>query len=381
MSPNIPAQTSANASPLSSGAFAKTADWIELHQQGSGEILWTLGGKSDPWDHVHAAMGLTVAGRLNAARAAFRFMARTQADNGAWAAERVGGAVMRATHETNHAAYIATGLCHFDQATSETEFLAEMWSTVERAIDWVVGLQLESGAIAWAEKKGKAWKAPLITGSSSVHGSLLAALKIADRLEKDKPAWRAALPKLTAVLQHPGRVFLDTDLPEGPGRHAMDFYYPVLGGAIRGTAGRKHLLESADAAAFVDEGQGCRCVREQPWHTVAESCEYVLALDAVGLHNRASEVFQWLDAQRDEDGAYWTGTTHPEGVRFPEGEKTTWTAATVLLAHDALTHHTNASDFFRTLQPQSDESANRHRRPHAPRRRPRYDDATPPPAE
>jgi len=341
--------TSRQPSPLSPKAFEATASWLAAHQKDSGEILWTLGGKSDPWDHVHAAMGLAAAGRIDAARAAYRFMARTQDENGAWAAERVGGAVTRATHETNHAAYLATGLCHFDQATRDRDFLREMWPTLERAIDWVVKLQLESGAIAWAEKKGKVWRAPLITGSSSVHGSLIAALRVAENLDYDRPLWRAALARLTAVLRRPGKVFIDTDLPEKPGRHAMDFYYPVLGGAIRGHAGRELLTSSPDAAAFIDEDLGCRCVRDQPWYTVAESSELVLAFHAVGLSQRASEIFHWLQGQRDEDGAYWTGTTHPEKIRFPEGEKTTWTAATVLLAHDALMSETTASDFFRTL--------------------------------
>jgi len=317
---------------------------------------------------------------MDAARAAYRFMARTQDDNGAWAAERVGGAVTRITQETNHAAYIATGLCHFYQATRDRDFLREMWPTLERAIDWVVSLQLESGAIAWAAKKGKVWRAPLVTGSSSIHGSLIAAIRIAERLDHDRPVWRKALSRLTAVLREPGRVFIDTDLPEKPGRHAMDFYYPVLGGAIRGNAARQLLTRSAEAEAFIDEQCGCRCVRDQPWHTVAESSELVLALHAVGLVDRASEIFHWLQSQRAVDGAYWTGTTHPEGIRFPEGEKTTWTAATVLLAHDALMCETAASDFFCNMDADlvtSSRGRGAQRRKPAPR----YDELTTTPAE
>ena len=355
-----------NAALLSAKALEQTADWLMAHQKDSGEILWTLGGKSDPWDHVHAAMGLSAVGRADAAKAAYRFMARTQDDNGAWAAERVAGVPTRITHETNHAAYIATGLSHFLCATGDQDFVHELWPTVERAIDWVVSLQLPSGAICWAEKKGQVWHAPLVTGSSSIHGSLVAAVRMAGELGIDKPSWRTALAKLTAVLRTPRRVFIDTDLPEKPGRHAMDFYYPVLGGAIRGLDGRRLLTESDEAQAFIDQGLGCRCVRDQPWHTVAESCELVLALDAVGLSDRARDVFNWVQSQRDSDGAYWTGTTHPEGVRFPEGEKTTWTAATVLLAHDALTCETSASDFFRRLQPVEPETA--HRPDPTPRR-------------
>ena len=41
---------------------------------------------------------------------------------------------------------------------------------------------------------------------------------------------------------------------------------------------------------------------------------------------------------RDRDGAYWTGFVHTEGVRWPV-ERSTWTAAAMLLALDAVTDH------------------------------------------
>jgi hypothetical protein len=53
--------------------------------------------------------------------------------------------------------------------------------------------------------------------------------------------------------------------------------------------------------------------------------------------------------QRLENGSYWTGTTHPDRIRWPETEQTTWTAATVLLAHDALAGVTMTRTFFRDL--------------------------------
>src|SRR5690606_33348763 len=98
---------------------------------------------------------------------------------------------------------------------------------------------------------------------------------------------------------------------EPQGRHSMDWYYPVLGGALRGRAGREHLLNAEQNAAFIEEGVGCRCVKDRPWYTVAESCELALALDAVGLTVRARQIVSWMSALRTEEGGYWTGTTHP----------------------------------------------------------------------
>jgi hypothetical protein len=342
----------------------QTADWLAAHQQSSGEILWSHDGKSDPWDHVHAAMGLAALGRTAEAKAAYRYLATIQESSGAFAAERVGGHVTRISQETNHAAYIATGLWHLFCAEPDVDFLAELWPNVERAIDWVVSLQLPNGAIAWAQKNGKVWRSPLVTGSSSIHGSLVCALRIAERLDENRPLWRTALRRLARVLQKDMAVFENTDLPEPPGRYSMDWYYPVLGGALRAHAGRARLCDPELSKAFVEDGVGCRCVRDQPWYTVAETCEFVLALDAIGMTDQAKRVLGWTRAQRTEQGAYWTGATHPEKIIFPEGEQTTWTASAVILAHDTVCGDSPTSSFFRDLdgaefEPHARERAHR----------------------
>lgn len=338
-----------DAELLSADEVAATAAWLAAQQKPSGEIPWTLGGKMDPWDHVHAAMGLTAFGYMEAARRAYAFMVETQEEDGGWAAERRGGKVTRITQESNHVAYIATGVWHAHCHTPDVGFLRAMWPTVERAIELVLSMQLPSGAIAWAHKNGEVWRAPLVTGCSSIHGSLVCAVRIAERLGLERPHWRKARERLARVLRYQPSVFTDTDLPEKPGRHSMDWYYPVLGGAVRGEAARKRLLDASLAGAFIEEGVGCRCVRDAPWYTVAETCELVLALDALGQRDRAKRMFGWTRAQRTANGAYWTGATHPDKVIFPEGEQTTWTAAAVIIAQDALFASSRTSSFFRDL--------------------------------
>lgn len=336
--------------PLTRGEIEQTAAWIAAQQLPSGEIPWCTGGKTDPWDLVHAAMGLTVTGRRDAAAAAFRFLARTQNEDGSWPAEWCYESVSNATRETNHAAYVATGLWHLHCARPDVDLLAELWPTIESALDFVVGMQLPCGGIAWAlDPAGNAWRAPLLTGTSSIHGSLVCGVRIAERLGHDRPAWRAARARVARLLRHDLARFTRDDMPEPQGRHSMDWYYPVLGGALRGRAGRERLLHAERTATFLEDGVGCRCVEDRPWYTVAESCELVLALDAVGLTGRARQIVTWMREQRTEQGGYWTGTTHPDRIRWPEGEQTTWTAATVLLAHEALAGDGATRTFFRDL--------------------------------
>jgi hypothetical protein len=79
---------------------------------------------------------------------------------------------------------------------------------------------------------------------------------------------------------------------------------------------------------------------------MAETSELVLALDAVGEHERAKAVFSWILDKKYDDGSYWMGVTFPDAVIWPE-ERTAWTAAAVLLAYDALYGLTPGNRLFR----------------------------------
>lgn len=333
------------------GSFLqRTASWLASQQVSDGQIPWFAGGKMDPWDHVHAAMGLACAGRFEAARLGLRYLARTQRADGTWPAAQNGDTPIHTHGESNHAAYFATGLWYVHCADPDVDFLAEMWRTLERAVEFVLRLQQASGTVAWASTpQGEIWNAPLLTGSASIHGSLICALRVARRLGRERPHWRMAARRLGESLRHRMPLFEQTELPEPAGRHAMDWYYPVLGGALRGKLGRQRLAGTGYTEVFLTDGVGCRCVRDRPWYTVAESCELVIALDACGLRDRARAIFEWMHVLRDPDGAYYTGVTHPGREIYPEGERTTWTAATVLLAADCLYRDSATSDFFHAL--------------------------------
>jgi hypothetical protein len=90
---------------------------------------------------------------------------------------------------------------------------------------------------------------------------------------------------------------------------------------------------------------------QEPWVTVAESCELVLALMAAGDDKRAAQVFSWLLQWRADDGAWWTGYQFADEVLWPD-EKPTWTAGAVLLAADALTGYSKASRLFLEALPE-----------------------------
>jgi hypothetical protein len=88
-----------------------------------------------------------------------------------------------------------------------------------------------------------------------------------------------------------------------------------------------------------------------------------MALLAAGDTAKAREVYSWVAQWRHEDGSYWTGYQFAEQVLWPD-ERPTWTAAAVMLAADALTQHTAASQLFtsvKLLDADSVDSLNRAR--------------------
>lgn len=304
-------------------------------------------------------MALDVAGRVDGARAAYDWLAGTQGADGSWPMETVTdpvtgeSRVTQATVDSNQVSYVAVGLWHHYLLTDDASYLARMWPVVRDAIDLVVSAQLPSGAISWARSPAGAWAGEaLLTGSSCIVLSLTAALRIAHALGYERTAWEVARERVVRAIQAahadggPARgagAFLDKS------RFSMDWYYPVLGGAVTGPAAEA--LIEARWEEFIVPGYGIRCVNDHPWATPAESCELVLTLDLLGRGDAARRILADVERHRDSDGGYWTGYVWPDEAIWPE-EKTTWTAAAVLLAHDALEGYSPAGDLFRHLSPQ-----------------------------
>ena len=324
-------------------ALRETAEYIASVQTRAGAIPWERAGKVDPWNHVEAAMGLSVMGFTAEARRALEFLIALQRPDGGWFAEYDAGGNPTARHtDTNFVAYAATGAWHCTLATGDLDFLAYLWPSLKRAIALVAALQEPTGHIPWAVSDGgKAYPDALVTGSASTFLSLHCAIKIANALGVHAPGWKRVRNALGSALAS-GDGF-DRTWPSKR-RYAMDWYYPVLCGVIPPPAAKSHL--AARWNEFADLRLGCRCVSDRDWRTAAETSELVMAYVRALDTNRAHELFATLSQFREADGSYWTGLAYPEGSRWPD-ERTTWTAGAVLLAADSLYGLTPAAQLFR----------------------------------
>ncbi len=320
--------------------ITKAAAFILSVQKENGEIPWFVNGKTDHWDHVENAMGLTVAGHLEPAKNAYLWSRRTQLPDGSWWAEYERGRPVQGTYQdTNMTAYIAVGIYHYYLATGDIGFVNELWPTVRRALDFVVGMQLAQGQISWARSNGRISPEALLTASSSIHFSLWCGLHLASLMGVQKTEWYTAKLKLRQAIRYQPYLF-----DQSKSRFSMDWYYPVLCGVVRREEAERRFRESWDL--FTMPGWGVRCVSDQPWLTMAETAEFTMALAAIGDYTTAGQVFSWIQDKCDpNDGSFLTGITYPDRVVYPE-ENTTWTAAAVLLAADMLYDLTPAGRLF-----------------------------------
>jgi hypothetical protein len=324
---------------LSAEQLTATVDAIADWQLPNGMIPWFPGGHADPWNHVEAAMALTVTGRWADAERAYQWLVDRQLESGAWHNYYLADGIEDSKLDANCVAYVAAGAWHHVLATDDRGFAEALFPVVERAVEFVLDLQTRRGEIIWARRSdGTPWSYALLTGSASICHSLACACLLADYLGRERPHWGEGRRRLVDVVANHPEAFEPKD------RWAMDWYYPVLAGAVTGDDGYKRLLGRWED--FVLPGRGVRCVSDRPWVTAAETCECTMALLAVGNRQGAAELFSWAQALRDDDGAYFTGIVCPEEVHFPDAERSTYTSAAVILAADALCDSSPTSRLF-----------------------------------
>jgi hypothetical protein len=323
---------------LSADDVRSTAASIVAMQEPSGAIPWTVGEHVDVWNHLESAMALLVGGEVEAAEKAIDWVPTMQRSDGSWPMKIVNGIVEDDRGEVNMSAYLAVALWHHWLVKRDRAYVQGHWESVRRGLDWVLTLQLPFGGIQWTPEDDFC----LLAGNSSIYQSLRAGIALADLLHDPQPEWELAAGRLGHAIRRHRELFADKST------FSMDWYYPALGGADRGSSALDRLAVRWDD--FVVPDYGVRCVDTNPWVTGAETCELAMALDALGDHERALHLFTNMQVLRHENGSYWTGIVYDDPEKGAEhgpvmwpSEQTTYTAAAVILAADALGERYGAS--------------------------------------
>ena len=327
------------------------ARMLEL-QDKSGAIPWFGGSAWDAWNHGECVMALGVMGEHEAATKGLDCLVARQNSDGSWLSEygsvlpmadetHVARAGAPAFHDSNMSAYCAVVLWHRWKLTGDSDAVRHYWPMIRRAMDFVLSLQQGTGDITWSSEAPDIGKEDALrAGNCSIYKSLACAIRLAIFVEDEKEAKRYAAARANlenALLTMPERFDRAGDNRAG---FAMDWYYPVLSGLISGDEAATHLRGRWDE--FVEAGAGCRCVAHEPWVTIAESAELVMACLRAGMRQEAAEILKWQSQWRAPDGAHWMGWQFVERVVWPE-ERPSWTQAALILATDAFHSITPAS--------------------------------------
>ena len=139
--------------------------------------------------------------------------------------------------DTNVCAYLATGAWHRYVSTGDLDGLGAAVAdcrgrgrlrpalAAARRIHPLVARLLPGSSRSYA----------LLTGSSSIYHSLRCAIACAERLGHERPDWELAAGRLAHALAHQPDAFAPKV------EFAMDWYYPVLAGALSGEAARRRI--------------------------------------------------------------------------------------------------------------------------------------------
>ena len=236
--------------------------------------------------------------------------------------------MLDASVDTNQCAYVAVGVWQWWLETGDRALVDEIWPVVAprarpRRPPAAARPARSPGP---ATPRGGVSPDALLTGSSSTYQALRCGVALAELVGEPAPDWEVAAGLLQhAVAAPPG------GCSSTRSRFSMDWYYPVLGGAVRGaSATARHLRPRW--AEFVVPGRGVRCVADRPWVTGAETAELVARPGRRSAQDdRARRLLADVQHLRHDDGAYWTGLVYDEDVRWPV-ERSAWTAAAVVLA-------------------------------------------------
>ena len=310
---------------------------LRRFQLPNGLVLQTPNGIGDPWNHVEVLMAFTVAGDFEAAQSGYRWLRDHQLGDGSWFHYYRTDCVHSSRIDFNVIGYLATGLFQYWRITADRAFIDEMWPTLERALRCIEAYVDDAGYVPWSiDSRGRTESFSLLTGSSSLLHSLLCANKLAEELGQKA----AIAPVKLSGLRH--RVKEHQNRFANKREFAMDWYYPSLCGAVSLTREYRQKFEDL----FLVQDFGVRCVSNSEWVTTAETAEYALTLAGVGELASARELLSGLEKFRAPEGLFYTGIGHESGRTFPLHEVSSYSAAAVVLAMDAIEKISPAHDIL-----------------------------------
>ncbi len=243
-------------------------------------------------------MALDVGGRFAEAERALRLAdARCSTPSGSWHAYYVGDEVKEHTLDTNVTCYVANGVWHHYLCTGDTGFL-ERALPGRRARD---RLRARQPAPDRRDRVGRRSRSASTARARCSPDRRASTRRCAAR--SPPPNGSGANAPTGSCRSARSRSRSRTAPSASSTRTAGRWTGTTRSSSACCAATRPKRGVASKWDTFVAPGRGVRCVSDQPWITAAETCELVMALDAIGLHDRARTLFEWVQFLRHDDGS------------------------------------------------------------------------------
>tara|TARA_B100000029_G_scaffold473850_1_gene515631 strand:- start:15852 stop:16862 length:1011 start_codon:yes stop_codon:yes gene_type:complete len=321
------------------------ARYIIKTQNKDGSIPSSDDNSHDNWDHLESAIALGVAGYRTEFEKAIEWCINNQNNDGSWYESYVSDQPIKFNKQSNHAAYFSTAIAFHYLLYKDLDYVHSTWPTIKQSQAFVQSLCGESGAIIWnIDEDGNKAKDFLLTGNSSIVKSVECAIFIGNLLDDDIAVSNFIEIKnsIALALKNPRNNF---DLQKNRSRFSMDSYYPILSNILSDQ--EEDLYIRKTFKEFYIKDLGIKCVKEEPWITVAETCEFVICLVKTGRTKEAKKLLAEAMQHVDQDNIPFMGWQYKENIFWPD-EKPSWTSAAMILALDATYKFSSASKVFLT---------------------------------
>jgi len=328
---------------LSKFYFDQIGKYIKSIQLESGAIPSNDDGSHDPWDHIESIMGLNFANEYESSKLAFEWLLNNQNKDGSWYSKYIDEIPIEKNKPSHFAPYISVAALHFYKIFLDKEYLESLWPTVQSAINFSINLQIQNGTIPWSiDKNHEIEKDYLLTGSSSILKSIECALAISKIIKKTNNIehWSRSYDALSKAIKDPPGKF---DLLKDRTRFSMDWYYPILSGCLDNKQ-IEFYVEKIFRDFYIKD-IGIKCVIEEPWVTVAETCEFIICLMISGRNDDAKKLLTDILNISDDNQIPYMGWQYEENIFWPE-EKPSWTSAALIIAADSVMGLSEAKDLF-----------------------------------
>lgn len=299
-------------------------NWILANQNTEGAILWDQKGKWDNWDHCECLIALAIYEEWEAFNKGINFSLKKLDEKGLVRSEYINGLVSKDFSEAHHASYIFLPLLQKYLIDNDVDYLKKFRTEIHKIYGALKNFKNGDGFYYWAFDDNGYSDNSLITATCSIELSRRAYNKICEIIGDTSYAdSSAAITQDMLKSKRFNRDGIDRS------RFSMDAYYPLLCNCGDKKEATKVLQK------FYVEGRGVKCVVEEPWVTMAESSECVIALYKIGMRAEAEKIFKEILQYKNTAGYFPTGYQYDLDVFWPE-ENSTWTNAAIIMAADCL---------------------------------------------